>query len=357
MGIVVVFGYPAIYYQLRSFNLPLHVIGYKNVLYAGVIPTVAFVGFFAYGYWVYQQLQKDKKMESILTIVAVGMPLLLVEVLALLVVLIYAYVWVAARIPILLGARITRNGMIDFSMILIAAVFAYQILIAVFPGMNDAIKKFFSRFTSRFRKPKNEPPDEDEPGEPKEKPVKKESVADTTPLLAGLVFGAMTFLGYLSLMWIIEVRYPGLYARIEPYKPLLFRISVVFSCVVAALFLVSLMRNYIVGRALFFSLIVLAFLGLVYMYSTQWYRKIDIRLGGGKPEPVNIWVKKSDFPEPLLARYGQVLSKDTTAYTNWQNALLLLENEKEFALTTPDSVWVIIPKDKVLLFERVKRKR
>ena len=58
VGILVVFGYPAIYYQLKRFDLPLHVVDYKNVFYAGIIPTLIFVGFFAYAYWVYLQLQK-----------------------------------------------------------------------------------------------------------------------------------------------------------------------------------------------------------------------------------------------------------------------------------------------------------
>src|SRR5688572_3561055 len=48
--VVALFGYPAICYQLIQYDLPLQVISYKNILYAGIIPSLFFFIFLLYGY-------------------------------------------------------------------------------------------------------------------------------------------------------------------------------------------------------------------------------------------------------------------------------------------------------------------
>jgi hypothetical protein len=371
--IVVVFGYPAIYFQLKSYNLPLHVIGYKNVLAAGVIPTLLFVGFFFYGRWVYQEFQKNKSLESILTLAAVGMPLLLLQIIAAIVVVIYGLMWLFFQPVGWFGIPISKSTIINISMIWVGIVLVYQITTDIVPEVKVRTERFFNRIGKRLKtwvitrisKQENQTgnltislENETEADVETTKTEKTEQTSEKTEtvfsaLVGGVLFGIFAYVGYLALMWIIEVRFPGFDQWLKPYKSVLYTVSIAFTFIVVVFFPISAMKDHTTGRILFFGLFGLAFIGLMFVYSTQWYKNIDIRLGGGKPTPINIWVKTQDFPRSVLSRYQRDITADSS-YTNWQNGLLLIDNDKEIAITTRDSIWVIIAKDKVVIFERAR---
>jgi glucan phosphoethanolaminetransferase (alkaline phosphatase superfamily) len=314
------------------------------------------------------------------------MPLFIIEYIAAVIMLLYYMFWVYSRPVTLFGVKISSAGLLNFTLIFIVVCLLYLLIHALFPGLTRPLNKLFDNIRKHTKsgsknKPVEEPlqplqpPQSPQPqtpevipeatpgialpelnAQPDAKPKKKNDSRSTVIGIVALV--AIPYLGYLSLIKIFETAFPGALPSFNAFKPLLLRLTIAISILLVILVPLSVMKNRILARGIFFAFYSLTFIGLVYLYSTQWYKKIDFRLGGGRPVPINIWIKKADFPEQISMRHASTdLSLADSSYTNWKNSRLLIENDHEIAIIAQDSTWVIIPKDKILLFERVRNKR
>jgi len=372
--VIVIFGYPAIYFHLKSFDLPFHVITYKNVFYAGIIPAIIFAFFFVSGYWVYKQFKNKTGIKSIIFVAAIGAPVFLIEYLGLIFMMLYGMWWLYSRILVLFGVDVTKIGLINFTFISMVAIIVGAVIHVLFPDFFEAIgkfgqrkfKRFYDRYLSKYMVMESEKDNliekEKEIKEAKEETVeeKTENGSDRKSSDGWLILGGsigiivFVYLGYLSVIWIIQTRFPTLFSNFDSFKNIFFKLSIFLAVVVVFSLVISNIKKHAIARNVFLFVYGVAFIILVFFYSTRWFSKIDIRLGGGKPVPVNIWIKTTDFPKEILLRYRQTTIIDTSGYTHWENGLLIMENDKDIVISNKDSVWTIIPKEKILAFEKVR---